>query len=137
MSIDICVFTRPDRVPARNDWQRCIDEAGFPQQLDAEFDVARHEGYVPCRVEESEIGFEYEVQPLDETLFPADLRQLFEPETVCVRLSVPVGSPKERVASAMMAASALARSSGGRMWRDSGFIDVPDPVEWVRGWISS
>ena len=88
-------------------------------------------------MQNKERGFEYAYERLEQSTFPVDLRRVFEPDTVCVKLSVPAGSPSDRIASALMAASVLAKSTEGMMWRDTGFVEADDPVEWVRAWISS
>ena len=67
MSISRTVYLRRANMLSPKAWADAIRAAGFPVDLDMDFDVERHSGYLPCRYEGRESGFEYFFSTLDET----------------------------------------------------------------------
>ena len=66
MSISRTVYLRRANMLSPKAWADAIRAAGFPVDLDMDFDVERHSGYLPCRYEGRESGFEYFFSTLDE-----------------------------------------------------------------------
>jgi len=58
------VFLTLSAIPSRDDWQDAIDSAGFPLELDEEFDPTRSQDLVVCRFEGQAAGFEYRIGPI-------------------------------------------------------------------------
>ena len=75
MSVDLIVYMARSAMPSTRDWAEAIVEAGFPAELDAEFDVDDFSGFLPCRYGDADAGFEYLSGPIefiDELELPSD-----------------------------------------------------------------
>lgn len=59
MSISRTVYVRRANVPAPKVWVDAIRMAGFPMEMDTDFAVESHSGFLPCKYEGKEAGFEY------------------------------------------------------------------------------
>ena len=59
MSISRTVYLRRRDMPEPKAWAAAIEAAGFPMSMDTDFDVERMSGFLPCRYEGKESGFEY------------------------------------------------------------------------------
>jgi len=96
-------------MPTPADWQAAIANAGFPVQLDYDFDVDTFTGFLPCRVNGELSGFEYysskiSVSEASELEVPAPLDFSVTFQTV--------SRPMELVAAAA-ASGALAAATDG------------------------
>jgi hypothetical protein len=72
MSISRTVYVRREDVPSPTEWAAAIRAAGFPMEMDTDFDAERFSGFLPCRYEGKEAGFEYffsEIREDDEERF--------------------------------------------------------------------
>lgn len=59
MSIDLIVYLRRSAMPTPDQWQQAIRKAGFPVELDTDFDVDTMSGFLPCQFRGVTSGFEY------------------------------------------------------------------------------
>ncbi len=59
MSISRTVYLRRDDLLDPKSWAEAIRAAGFPMELDADFEVETFSGFLPCRYEGKSAGFEY------------------------------------------------------------------------------
>jgi hypothetical protein len=46
-------------MPAPEAWAEALRAAGFPMEMDTDFDVERLSGFLPCRYDGQNAGFEY------------------------------------------------------------------------------
>jgi len=75
MSVDFTVYMPRKAMPDPHDWATAILDTGFPAELDPEFDVDSFSGFLPCRYDGGEAGFEYFSGPIefvDELELPSD-----------------------------------------------------------------
>lgn len=59
MSVETSVFLESERLPRGDVWSDAVREASVPLELDRAFDPQTFSGYLPCRYENKESGFEY------------------------------------------------------------------------------
>ena len=59
MSIDLNVYLRRASMPSPAAWKQAIREAGFPVDLDDDFDPDSFSGFLPCKLRDMVSGFEY------------------------------------------------------------------------------
>lgn len=75
MSIDFTVYLPRGAMPAPRAWAEAIADSGFPAELTADFDVDEFSGFLPCRFDGVDAGFEYSSGPIefiDELELPAE-----------------------------------------------------------------
>jgi hypothetical protein len=58
MSVDLCVFLRNESLPTHSQWQAAINEKRLNLVLD-DFSSREHTGFLPCRLNGVQCGFEY------------------------------------------------------------------------------
>lgn len=110
MSVCVTVYLRRSAMPALAQWQRAIHDAGFPVELDADFDVETSRGFRPCRFRGVETGFEYLPSEVDES----EWAELEVPEgTDFVVTLISFASDVLEYPCSLVAAGALCRASGG------------------------
>ncbi len=59
MSISRTVYVRRENMLTPKVWAEAIRAAGFPMEMDADFDVEHFSGFLPCRYDGQGSGFEY------------------------------------------------------------------------------
>lgn len=128
MSDDLTVYLARQSMPRPRDWAKAIVESGFPAELVADFDVDDYSGFVRCRFEGADSGFDYEsgtVEYVDELDLPNE-----------VDFSVTLGGRDTDVelASSVVSAAVLCHMSGGVLvdphWDVS--IAAEDAISWAR-----
>src|SRR5437867_1635133 len=67
MSVDLIVYLRHSSMPTPEAWQQAIRDAGFPIELNCNFDPNTSSGFRPCKVRGELSGFEYYAGPLSES----------------------------------------------------------------------
>jgi hypothetical protein len=65
MSVDFTVYMARTAMPSPGAWAQAIVDAGFPAELDVEFDVEEFSGFLPCRFDGADAGFEYLSGPIE------------------------------------------------------------------------
>ena len=115
MSVHLCVYLLGERLPTRDAWQAAIDAAGVPLTLE-ECDTRILNGFLPCRLDGLECGFEYYFQALEQQ---EDTRDLGD----CDRMITFIlhGQMTDWKA-AMYAAAALTEVSGGTYYDPQGDV---------------
>src|SRR4051794_24030812 len=106
MSVDLIVFTRRSAMPATSAWAQSIVDAGFPAELDHDFDVDTFGGFLPCRYGGVEAGFEY-------LAGPAENGDLELPQGLDFSVSFTTHSDMRELAASTVAAAVLCMLTGG------------------------
>ncbi len=65
MSVTMLVYLNRAVMPVPEAWAQAIHEAGFPMDLPIDFDPNEHTGFLPCRYDGNEGGFEFSIEPVD------------------------------------------------------------------------
>lgn len=65
MSVTMLVYLNRTLMPTREAWAQAIHRAGFPMDLDSDFDPFQDTGFRPCKYEGEEAGFEFYVEDVD------------------------------------------------------------------------
>lgn len=63
MTVEIHVFLQDLQVPEREQWQKAIEEAGFPIVLDPALDLRKDKGFSPTTYNGYASGFELYLEP--------------------------------------------------------------------------
>lgn len=66
MSVSRTVYLRRSNMPTPEAWAKAIRAAGFPIDIDTDFDAESFSGFLPCRYDGQESGFEYFVSTVAE-----------------------------------------------------------------------
>jgi hypothetical protein len=111
VSADVFVHLERSRLPSPAKWQQAIYDAGFPVELDSDFVPDAMSGWLPCKLEGADVGFEYYANNLS----PEEAHEVEAPAKAdfCVFLSA--HSDVRNVACAAIVAAALAKCSGGEL----------------------
>jgi hypothetical protein len=75
MSVELTVYLPRAAMPSPSEWASAIRERGFDVELGTDLDVDEFSGFLPCRFEGEDAGFEYESGPIefvDELELPSD-----------------------------------------------------------------
>lgn len=75
MSVEFTVYLPRDAMPSPSEWASAIRDRGFDVELGTKFDVDDFSGFLPCRIEGEDAGFEYSSGPIefvDELELPDD-----------------------------------------------------------------
>ena len=64
MSISRTVYLQRKNVLTPAAWADAIRAAGFPMEMDTQFDIERMSGFLPCRYDGQDSGFEYFYSPV-------------------------------------------------------------------------
>ena len=128
MSIDIFVVSE-NQLPEPTEWQSSLTSESSELQLPGTFSFREFEGYLPFHHEGREYGFEY----LYGTKVSADFNQQhnteIKEEDHLVLISVPAGSPEDRVQMAKIAAASLAEKSEGEVYMSAGRLNLEQVLE--------
>lgn len=68
MSVDITVFVHKEKLPTLETLKNAINELDNQLNIDEEFSINDHEGFVPCSYNGEECGFEYWIEEVDDEL---------------------------------------------------------------------
>lgn len=107
MSVNLHVFLERKSMPTPPDWAKAIIDAGFDADLDSDFDVDRFCGFLPCRFEGAESGFEYLAGPIES----ADGLSL--PENFDFEVTFSTHSNRRELSSSVVAAAVLCKVTNG------------------------
>lgn len=115
LSVNLCVYLREERLPTREVWQAAIDAAGTRLNLD-EFDTRSMDGFLPCRLDGADCGFEYSFHPLE-----GQDEEIRDRIGNCNRIVIlRFHSEMNDYKAAMYAAAALTEISGGTYYDPQG-----------------
>lgn len=108
MSNEQFAFLQKSAVPTRARWQTAIDACGFDFQLDPDLKPFEDSGFLPCKLCNTDAGFEIEYEGSPE--FLQDFAEIAQGRDYCI--SFRWGGSMAECASVMIASYALAKSFG-------------------------
>lgn len=128
MSVDLTVYLAREHMPNPSGWASAIVEAGFPAELDKNFDVDEFTGFLPCRYDGTDSGFEYTSGPieyLDDLELPSDFD---------FSVTFATHSDERELAASVVAAAVLCSMCKGILVDPQADITVEssDAIEWAR-----
>src|SRR4051812_41942215 len=65
MSVAVCVFLDPERMPSPKAWTDALRANGFDMSMDVEFNPRESPGFLPCTHQGKPAGFEYGYELLE------------------------------------------------------------------------
>jgi len=132
MSISFHVFTRSDRLPSMAQWAQALHACGIPASPDANADLQRFSGYLPCPDER--VGFELYVEPYSSAHleFGPDAPNVVG-DTDFV-LTFRLSGRAADLDAAMLAAASLASLSDGILFDSQSrhYIAASSAMDWAR-----
>jgi hypothetical protein len=129
MSVDLMVYLPRARMPTPARWASAISEAGFEAlTLDTEFDVDEHSGFLPCRMDGAESGFEYASGPIE------SIDGLELPETFDFSVTLATHSDMRELACSVIAAAVLCSITDGVLVDPQADerVEAEDAIRWAR-----
>ncbi len=106
MSMELHAYIAKSSVPDRETWQNAINRLGFSLELDESLKENEDSGYLPCKLNGEESGFEIYYEPPDEYIHEApELREPIGTRDWCI--SFRWGGDMDELACVFMAAAAL------------------------------
>jgi hypothetical protein len=109
LSYDLFVHLARHSMPPPGGWAAALSAAGFPMEMDPDFDVDTATGFRPCRFRGTLTGFEYRSCPLTE----CDRTELGLPGWCDFSVTLAAGAAAWEIPTAWVAASVLCHLSGG------------------------
>ena len=102
--------------------------AGFPAELDSDFDVDEFTGFLPCRYDGADSGFEY----FGSTVEPEDDLEL--PSGLDFSVTLSTHSDMRELACSVVCASLLCSLTGGILVDPQADVTVSaaDAITWAR-----
>jgi len=127
MSIELTVYLPRTAMPNPKEWAKAIVEAGFPAELDAKFDVDSFSGFLPCRYDGEEAGFEYDSGPIE------FVDELELPDDYDFSVSFVTHSDMRELASSVVSSAVLCSISGGILVdaQADEAISSDDAISWA------
>jgi hypothetical protein len=140
MSYNLNVYLSRRNMPTPSAWRAAIIAAGFPVELDSEFDVETSSGFRPAPVRGQMSGFEYYASPM-----AAELAQKLRLDaSINFMVVFAIGSRPLEIVSALSAASVLASVSGGVLVdpQEGKSFSASEAIAWAQtqiaqGWTRS
>ena len=96
-------------MPTPAGWQRAIHEAGFPIELDTDFDLDTFRGFLQCKLRGTVSGFEYFASQMSEP----EATEMGAPSGSDFSVTIVTHSDMRECACSVVAAGALAFASRG------------------------
>lgn len=109
MSVDLIVYLRRSSMPTPARWQQAVHDAGFPVELDTDFDAETFSGFIPCKFRGADAGFEYFSAVVSEQ----ERAESGAPPGADFAVTLATHSDLREFASSLVAAGALCHVSGG------------------------
>jgi len=107
MSVEFTVYLAREAMPTPADWAQEIVDRGFLAELDCAFDVDTFSGFLPCRYDDADAGFEYSSGPVEL------IDELELPDEVDFSVTFTTHSNMRELASSVVCAAALCAISRG------------------------
>jgi hypothetical protein len=130
MSVELIVYLRRSAMPSPEGWQTAIHDAGFPVELDRDFDPDTFSGFLPCNLRQAQSGFEYFASPLSEE----DRTDVGAPQGCDFSVTLVTHSDLREFACSVAAAGALAQASNGLLVdpQSGGSFTGSDALQWAK-----
>jgi hypothetical protein len=109
VSVDLIVYLPRASMPTPARWAEAIRDAGFPVELEADFDPDTAVGFRPCQYDGAPAGFEYYSSLLSER----ERQELGAPAGCDFSVNLVTHSDLREFATSLIAASVLCHLSGG------------------------
>ena len=132
MSVENNVFLFSSNIPSPSMWRDAILKAGFEMEMDTDFDMKIFEGFLPCKYQGVDAGFEYYLETLDtEGLSDDELQEINGRD--CLITLVTHSDFREYMTS-MIAAAVLCSISDGLLAEggEPPFISSLTAIEWAK-----
>jgi hypothetical protein len=128
LSVDLTVYFERGAMPTPSSWADAIADSGFPAELHTEFDVDTFSGFLPCRFDGDDAGFEYSSGPIelvDELDLPGDFD---------FSVTFSTHSNMRELAASVVCAAVLCRLSRGILVDPQAdeVVAADDAVSWAR-----
>lgn len=130
MSVDLIVFASRTAMPTPSGWQQAINDAGFPVELDTNFDIDTQSGFLPCKLRGVDSGFEYFASKLSKD----EAAEAGAPPSSDFSVTLVTHSDLRELACSAVAAAALAFASGGLLVdpQSGESFAAADTLQWAR-----
>src|SRR5262245_61991637 len=130
MSVDLNVYLARKSVPTAARWAQAITEAGFPIQLESDFDLLFATGFRPCLFRGVESGFEI----FGETVGEETRQELSLPSNCDYQISLVTHSDLREFATSFVAACLLTHLTGGMYYdpQEDEQHGTEGIIEWAR-----
>lgn len=135
MSADLKVFINKSNMLSAKEWRESIQEYGFDIDFDITIDLFGLQGFLPCKFEGIEAGFECYCEPLEDTMFSAADSPEVAGSDLCVSFCSSYEPPE--LSSALIASAVLAKKCNGAYWIMEDFEREADPIEMAKHIISN
>ncbi len=128
MSVELIVHLSRAAMPTPEAWAQGLLDCGFLAELDADFDVDAFSGFLPCRYDGADAGFEYESGPIE---FIDDLEL---PSDFDFSVTFTTASSTRELASSVVSAAALCYLTGGILVDPQADLAIPavEAIAWAR-----
>ena len=130
MSVDLIVYMARSAMLTPERWEQVIRDAGFPVELDTDFDVDSQSGFLPCRFRGGDAGFEYSCAPVDDR----EREKAHAPAGCDFSVTLVTHSVLRELATSLVAAGVLCHATGGLLVdpQSAEFFTPEQALEWTR-----
>jgi hypothetical protein len=138
MSVANHIFIEQQQLPSSSQWLEAIKQYGFDMDMDVKFDTLKHEGFLACRYQGLEAGFEYWTEEInfqelleDGQLTQEEVKQLGQRNFM---VTLTTRSNFREYMTSMIASAVLCSISDGKLAEDGTppFIASFDAVKWAK-----
>jgi hypothetical protein len=128
MSVEFTVYLSRSEMPSPKEWATGIVDAGFGVELDTKFDVDAFSGFLPCKLDGVDSGFEYGSGPIE----IVDGLEL--PEDFDFSVTFTTHSDMRELATSVVSAGVLCSLTGGVLvdLQADEAVAGADAIEWAR-----
>jgi hypothetical protein len=142
MSTSRTVYVRRKKLLTPKAWASAIRAAGFPMDLDVDFDLEGHSGFLECVHDGESSGFEYAFATVEEIEEENDDDEEFEMPEIGNRdigISFVTHASSRGLVTAVIAAAVLCEKADGLMYDDEAGELIPgdEALEYAREIIAS
>ncbi len=132
MSVENVVILNKQKMVSPAEWAAAIKEKEFDMDLDIDFDVFEMEGFLPCKYQNEDAGFEYFFDELDTEELDDNEKSVIADRQHAVVLVT--HSDYREYMTSMIAAGVLCELTDGLMLEggDMPFILADEAVKWVK-----
>jgi len=138
MSVENNVFMLREKMPTPQQWLDAIKHHGFDMEMDINFDIEKHEGFLPCKYTGEDAGFEYWAEKIDVGEFlEDDMMTQDEADQIgnrCFMVTLTTHSDFREYMTSMIASAVLCAISDGLLAEGGGppFITASNAIKWAK-----
>lgn len=132
MSVTMSVFLFGDKMLTPTRWAAAIRDGGFEMDLDTDFDVRTFSGFLPCKYDGKDAGFEYFWNEVDPPSLDGHVAARIGERSVAVSFST--HSDMRELVTSIIASAVLCANTDGVLWDTEGneLISPGDALDWAR-----